>query len=90
MHIVCVHSDTLTYETMNRSAVFEIYKDINSGSSAHSVQQIRRASFWGDYIKLLVELSASGAGAYLCELHNITDRGKVGPNVDVEGCNICI
>lgn len=75
------NTGTWTDETLAAcwGTVFEIYKDINSGSSAHSVQQIRRASFWGDYIKLLMDLSASEAGAYLCELHNITDKAKVGP-----------
>ncbi len=42
--------------------VFEIYEDINAGSTAHTPQQLRRAAFWGDYIKVLTRVANSDAG----------------------------
>lgn len=37
--------------------VFDVYQDINSGGTSLTAQQIRRAAFFGDYIKKLDELA---------------------------------
>ncbi|CAB9510309.1 Protein of unknown function DUF262 [Seminavis robusta] len=37
--------------------VFSCYEDINSGGEDLTAQQLRRAAFWGDYIRLLDELA---------------------------------
>jgi hypothetical protein len=53
--------------------VFNIYEAINTGSTAHSRQQIRRAAFMGPYIRLLLRLSERPSGKKLAELHGLTD-----------------
>ena len=54
--------------------ILKIFQDINTGSVNHSIQQSRRAVYWGPYIDMLEEL------AYLKEFMLI--RNPDNPRVD--------
>lgn len=57
--------------------VFNIYDDINSGGTAMTKQQLRRAAFWGPYIRLLDELAVL-PNTLAVRLAEVVDEAKVG------------
>ena len=63
MSITCMPDST------RPNVVFEIYLDINRGRTEHSIQQLRHAAYYENYIELLVDLAASEEGKIYREWH---------------------